>query len=188
MAIWTNAGTLVVDGSNKVITCATCPCVTSSCNQECCDGGKWPDQINCDIGAIGWTDAACDACDTLGGVYVLNADTGAGSWNPNNNCIWKYDSGELCNFTGDCTPATKTARAHLLITATLTPTCNWTVVITWFHFGLDDSCSTHNKTGTYLITGSGGEDCDGLVINKDSESGDDYSCVGSFPATITLSR
>jgi hypothetical protein len=187
MAIWTKDGTLKVDGSGKVITCATCPCTTSSCNQECCDGGKWPDQINCDIGVLGWVDGGCSECDTLGGVYVLNADTLAGSWNPNSNCIWKYDSGELCTFlVASCG---RTARARLQITATLTTTCDWTVLVSWSHAGLDDSCPNINKSGTYFVDNSGGGDCDGLELDLIGEiSSDNTSCTGTFPATIELSR
>lgn len=162
-----------------------CCCTTGTCDQECCNGGKWPDQINCDL-SLGWVDAACDACETLDGVYVLNYDSGS---NPLNNCIWTYDSGELCNFPGDCSSGTFTARARLLIVATLTTGCNWSVNVDWFHSGLDDSCDSHNKFAVYTISDSGDEDCDGMTLSKSSEStSDNYSCSGSFPATIELSR
>ena len=63
MAIWTNAGTLVVDGSNKVITCATCPC------GDFCDNN--PTSIVVDLGAGGWVDEDCDYCDQVAGQFTL---------------------------------------------------------------------------------------------------------------------
>jgi hypothetical protein len=186
MSIWTNGGKLVVDSSKKPIECETCPCGGASCDQECCNGGKWPDQINCDLGALGWTNGDCDVCDTLGGVYVLNYDNI--NSNPNNNCIWKYDSGELCTFSVSCS-GTRTATARLIITARLSPTCNWSVLVEWRHAGLDDSCPEVNKIATYTISNSGGEDCDAMEIPIwFQNSSSTLSCIGSYPATIELSR
>lgn len=158
-----------------------CCCTTSTCNQICCNGGKWPDTINCDLGAVGWADAGCDACDTIGGVYALTYDTVAS--NANSECIWKYTGPQLCEYTLDCGFA---VQAFLVITATLTSECNWTVFVELSHTGGDDSCPNPNRTGAYTGTGTG--DCDGLVIPQWFVDESPESCTGSYPAAIELSR
>jgi hypothetical protein len=160
-----------------------CCCSTGTCDQECCNGGKWPDQINCDIGTLGWVDNGCDVCDTIGGSYVLTYD--AVNSNPLNNCIWTYSGPDLCTYLLDCTPD-QNVTAFVEITAILSPTCTWTVFFVLNHDGGDDSCPNPTKSGTYAGVGTG--DCDGLVLSRTAEITPAYTCTGTFPATIELSR
>jgi hypothetical protein len=185
MSIWTSGGKLVVDSSKKPINCNDCPCNEASCDQECCNDGKWPDQINCDLGVLGWADGDCDVCDTIGGVYVLTYD--AVNSTPAYNCIWRYAGPELCSFVIE--PCGQTAYADLRITATLSPTCNWQVSVVFRVYGTSDACQDPSKTATYNVTNSGGEDCDGVSLTLTTEdSADTEACIGSFLATIELSR
>lgn len=190
MAIWTNGGTLVVDGSGKPIDCGSCPCSEGTCELGCCNAGRWPDTIQCDLGALGWVDADCDACDTLGGVYELNYDAGLSV--PSTSCVWSYDSGVICTYDADCGISTRTFTAQLIITATLNSDCDWSVEVELFVQGADDSCSNPIKTATYELANSDEEDCDCMELTKTSDNSAsgifDDSCDGDFPDTIILSR
>ncbi len=190
MAIWTNGGTLVVDGSGKPIDCATCPCNEGTCELGCCNAGRWPDTIQCDLGTLGWVDNGCDACDTLGGVYELAYNAGLST--PSTSCVWTYDSGEICDFPYMCGLSLRTARASLLITATLNSDCDWTVDVALDIRGLDDACASPQKTATYELANSDEEDCDCMELTKTSDNSAlgvfDDTCDGDFPDTIILSR
>lgn len=164
-----------------------CCCTTGTCDQECCNGGRWPDSIVCDLGVLGWVDAGCDACDTIGGQYTLTYDTI--NSNPLNNCIWKYTGPTLCSYELDCSGIDRTVSAKLLITATLSPTCNWSVLVLLDTTGVDDSCPNPDKSATYTATDTGGEDCDALELDFASEGfSSNVMCSGTWPATIELSR
>lgn len=88
MAIWTNGGTLVIDGSGKVITCATCPCGGSFCDSI-------PASITVDIGAGGWVDEDCNYCDQVLGQYTL---TMTSSYSAEAYCeaYYQYDECPVC--------------------------------------------------------------------------------------------
>lgn len=160
-----------------------CCCTTGTCANECCEGGKWPDQINCDIGTLGWTDVDCDACDTLGGMYVLDysaADSGAGT------CVWKYDSGVICTRTAPCGDE---QQAQFQITAELNNECRWTVTLAFEMLGGDDACGSYRKIVQYRLSNTDEEDCDGMEIPfLATITSDNTVCSGSYNATIELSR
>jgi hypothetical protein len=154
-----------------------------TCDKECCDGGRWPDAINCDVGTLGWTDVDCDACDTLGGVYVLNYSAADSDFSA---CVWKYDSGVICTRTPACGFEQE---ARFTIYAALNSSCTWLVTVSFDMIGGDDSCGASRKTVRYLLASSDAQDCDGMSLPfYDTISASSDVCSGSYPATIELSR
>ena len=186
MAIWTNAGTLVVDGSNKVITCATCPCTTVNCDTECCLDGALTATVEVDLGTGPLGNEDCDACDEVGGVYQLD-NTG--------DCVWSGSFDYTCGATNqiDCSVDKDYNGFRIAISAQLNNAlCRWQVGIAMTPLldgvvvGLDDSC---NKPGSADYIGTNGDihcDCSEMILTQNSTSNWSTICVDNMPATITI--
>jgi hypothetical protein len=132
---------------------------------------------------LGWADGDCDACDTLGGVYVLDysaADSGLG------DCVWKYEGDPICTRIAGC--GTEQS-GRLTITATLNSSCRWDVIVAFEMLEGDDSCEKPRKVAQYRLSNSDEEDCDAMAIPFLSNlATSNVACSGSYNATIELSR
>ncbi len=189
MAIWTNGGTLVIDGSGKVITCATCPCATVDCTTTCCLDGALTPTVEVNLGATPLTDEDCGACDTVAGAFELtNTDT----------CTWTGEFDYECGSTEvlDCSapaPDEDYNGFRLIIVATLSTTnCRWSVSISGEFLmdgvivGVSDQCPGFGDA-QYIGTNNDIH-CDGRTTNlsKSSSSLGGTACVDNMPATITI--
>jgi hypothetical protein len=135
------------------------------------------------VGVLGWVDVDCDACETLGGVYVLDYDAGNSTAF---ECVWSYDSGVICTRTPACGTEQE---ARFTISATLNTDCRWTVTVAFEMLGGDDSCPKPRKITQYRLTNSDEADCDAMEIPELGViSSSNAVCSGTYLATITLSR
>jgi hypothetical protein len=75
----------------------SCPNGNADCEIDLCGcPTQLPRDITVDLGAGGWTDGLCDACDEVKGEFVLSYCE-----NPY-SCYWEYISGFLCSFVDPC--------------------------------------------------------------------------------------
>ncbi len=186
MAIWTNGGTLVIDGSGKVITCATCPCETVDCDTTCCLDGALTPTLEIDLGANPLTDEDCGGCDLVAGAFELDNTA---------ECTWTGSFDYECGATSqiDCTVDKDYNGFRLVITATLNrAACRWSVSIIMQVLmdgsvvNLDDSCAS---PGGASYDGSNNDiHCDGTETTLTLNSSSSWStvCVDNMPATITI--
>lgn len=190
MAIWTNGGTLVVDGSNKVVTCATCPCSTFDCDTECCLDGALTATVEVDLGATPLTDEDCGACDTVSGTFQLDATA--------NTCQWSGEFDYECGSEEiiDCSFPTADVTYNgfrLEIVASLNrAACRWSVSISMRALmdgvvvGVSDACPGFGSSN--YESANNDIHCDGTntTCNQTSSNLGGTACVDNMPATITI--
>lgn len=84
-------------------------CTTPATCADCCSGDMSAMEFGVDLGAGGWTNAACDACDQVAGEFFLQHAGG---------CTWEYEDENFCTVNNICgftvaRPATLTIRVSI---------------------------------------------------------------------------
>lgn len=163
--------------------------VITDCNQ-CCSFVESTRSFTVDLGAGGWTDQNCNACDTIGGEYVLTFFPVL--------CSWRYSIPNFC--TAGCTGMSSRALGWA-VTAQLrfrtvegVMKCYWRVVV-GFSFALTDDDNPGADCDNYAEYESELNDPNVLdcastgpwVLPKIADTmGTGAFCNGSLPDTVEL--
>lgn len=164
-------------------TCTDCACdVEEGPPCECCDPAfPAAEAYTVDLDVGGWTNDACSYCDTINGVYVLEA---AG------DCVWNY--GEAL---ADCPDAVCDCADHRALGITLwleddgLGGCKWMLRVAVL--ASCDPADTGACGSSALYESSSlasDEDCQTMPVTLSKVGGaeNDEDCSGTLPATVDI--
>lgn len=193
MPLWLKNGNLVVSSIGNPIECDECPCEPpepETC-ADCCSFVMSSKEVLVDLGAGGWTNLGCDACETIQGEYTCVFQS---------SCTWIYQVSASVPFcTGPCGPfdlGFSIVASIFLYGSPGSIKCRWRVLVSVRRPGfLDDNDIGCARKATYESAPSDPTimDCAETgpwilyKIQEGNEGAGTNICAGLLPETVEVS-
>jgi hypothetical protein len=185
MSLVTDYGSTSCDFSSMTVSIQfnTASCVSKECGSCSCCTGISPTQFLVDFGSAGFiSDGDCDACDQIGGSYILNQQSYA-----DGICKWVYQGPVICTYFDD--ECSENVDRAIRITLRVISGCNWALDL---EFTSDDQGSavdplcTPTPFASYRNTNI--EECtEEFSLSFQSVSFQTPVCgTGTWPSTLTI--